>query len=138
MHRSTRVQFLLCAAISLGAMTACDAPGCIPTVTAAEDASIVAAPDVAKSGVLVATLTAEGRALPDRVIRFSVDDAILGSPELGKDTTDARGRARLDLKKKPLKFVNTVTEDDYTAAFAGDGTYCSSNDSATIEIAHVD
>jgi hypothetical protein len=131
-----RVAFLLLVLLSI-LLVACDVPACKPTVTVAEDAALVVAPDAAKSGVLVATLTTEGRALAGKSIEFSVDDALIGSPTLGSDTTDARGRARLDLKSRPLRFVKTVNEDEYTAAFAGDGTYCSSSDAAAIDIAHV-
>lgn len=128
--------WMFCAALALS-VVACDVPGCTPTEMTATEASIVVAPDAARSGVLSATLTADGKALSGKQVEFSVDQAVVGSPTLGRETTDARGRARLDLKGRPLSLVKTVTEDDYTAAFGGDGTYCSSSDAAPLTIAHL-
>ena len=111
---------------------------CIPTTTVAADASLVVAPTVVRSGVFSAVLTAEDKGLPKQKITFSVEEALVGDPVLGSVMTDARGRARFDLKGKPLRLHKTVMQDVYIAAYAGDGRYCPSSDTAALDIARVE
>lgn len=117
---------------------ACEPIDCIPTVTTAKDAGVVVAPTVAKSGVLEARLTYDGsKPLSDRKISFTIEPTLIEDPNLGSDETDRKGLATLDLKNRPLKFVEAANKENYEARFAGDGTYCSSSDEAVIDIVRV-
>ena len=109
---------------------ACDAQGCIPTVTSAHTASIVDTKDVKGSSVLAAKVTACRKPVSGLTVKFSVQ-----GHELGSAPTNSKGLAELDLKGAPLELARTATKPEYVASyFSGGGKYCSSADDAPIRL----
>jgi hypothetical protein len=115
-------------------LPACDAAGCRETETEARDAAIANARDVGSSSVLEARLFAGRRALSGKEIVFEVTQDGGDPAYAGSAMTDGTGTARLDLKDSPLDVPDAATSDGYEAQFHGDAKYCSSSDSARLDI----
>lgn len=114
----------------------CEGRGCRETATDAHDAALADAGSPTSSAVLEARLTSKGRPVTGRTVVFHVRGN--GGSELaGYADTDSDGVARLDLKDDPVELVQDATADSYGAAFEGDAKYCSSRDSADLELVAV-
>lgn len=111
----------------------CEGRGCRETVSDARDAAVADAAAPTSSGVLEARLTSRGRPVAGRTVVFHVRAD--GRSELaGYADTDSDGVARLDLKDDPVELVQDATAHSYRAAFQGDAEYCSSRDSANLDL----
>lgn len=130
-----RLPVLLLALAAAALVTGCsETGGCIPTRTAAADGQKVDLGTPDDSGVLLATLTAEGMPVPDRTLRF---DVLAGGDTVHDEdsSTGDNGVASLDLKRlDPAALAALARADGFRASFAGDDTYCASSDVAEIEV----
>lgn len=131
-----RVLVPLLAVLSVALLPGCvEDTTCIPTSTAAQDASKVDLVAPTGSAVLTATLTAEdGADLAGRTLRFEVlaDDSVVHD-----DSASAGdgGRASIDLKRAEVEALAGIARGDaFSASFPGDGTYCASRDGAAFRV----
>jgi hypothetical protein len=120
------------------AAPACESTGtCTPTTTKATEANKVDLTATSRSSTIEAKLTvkADGKALSGKSLGFAVLD---NGAEVytAEGTTQSSGVARIDLKRIELNALQAVARgDQFTATFSGDGTYCSSQDSAAFKVA---
>ncbi len=129
----TGIATLACATLLL---PACEGRGCRDTEMDARDAALADAGDPTSSALLEARLTADGRPVGGRTVVFHVrTDG--GMEYAGSTATDSDGVARLDLKEDLVELVQDATADSFRAAFHGDRRYCSSRDSADLDLVAV-
>jgi hypothetical protein len=123
-----KILFSLAALVAAALLPACE-DGCTPTVMVADESRVADLSDVAASAVLSARLTSNGVGLPGKTVEFYVEQ--LDEKKLaGEATTDSEGRARLDLKTRPVALARGTLSQSYSAEFDYDGVYCSAADEA--------
>lgn len=124
------------ALLALAALPACtvDSTGCTPTTTTARPADKVNVRAAGSSAVVEARLTADTAGLSGKRLTFEILDDGATVYETSA-TTGSTGTARADLKRADAEaLVALARADEFRASFAGDSTYCSSDDSARVRI----